>query len=634
MQNEIDSLSIIISADTSKATKNVNALIHRLGALRNTFKSLNTMSGGIKPLVKGLQDIAKIDFSGAEKSLDALARILDKIDKNKIKALAESEKLMGARATAVGLREQIKEPQIDMVKKSFSQQDFGIFKTGENGNVKITKELALAYKDQVIEAQKALDPLVQLNEAMANLGFNVEQIESVGNAFSNLQPRFTTEQIEKLRNTLRSLGLTSKQTEKVLKRSGALQDEEKKGGSKFGNFAKRIGGRLVFSLVRLIVQAVKDLIKQLVQDFAKVDDGFNKIISEAYSNLKFLKNAIKASFAPVVQLLMPIVSMFMKVLGETLNKVAEVSAMIGGQDYYYKAKMSVENYADTLDNASNQLTAGFDKLNVLKGSDDDLSYEKVQIEANNSLKSIVSLFTSLEPIFKIIADSLFVLPLQSVLKVLQLIEAPLTLLTSILETIIDFLMAIVESVFAMLGGDFDKVPEIWEKFANDMKVLWTEGGFVATIKRYIEDIKEKVARIEECVAKPKEWVSSGIANVGGSSTWDKVWKIGLGILTGGVSIPFTGVGFANGGFPEDGLFMANHGELVGKFANGRTAVANNEQITQGIYQAVLQAMKESGGSDREIVIQLDGREIARAVNKENANMGSSFLHGGNINYGR
>ncbi len=40
-----------------------------------------------------------------------------------------------------------------------------------------------------------------------------------------------------------------------------------------------------------------------------------------------------------------------------------------------------------------------------------------------------------------------------------------------------------------------------------------------------------------------------------------------------------------GGFPEDGLFFANHNELVGKFSNGNTAVANNEQILTGIENA-------------------------------------------------
>lgn len=78
--------------------------------------------------------------------------------------------------------------------------------------------------------------------------------------------------------------------------------------------------------------------------------------------------------------------------------------------------------------------------------------------------------------------------------------------------------------------------------------------------------------------------------------------------------------FATGGFPEDGLFMANHGEMVGKFSNGKTAVANNEQITDGIAQAVYSAIisaNSNSGSGQYInnTIQIDGETIARAVTK-------------------
>lgn len=67
-----------------------------------------------------------------------------------------------------------------------------------------------------------------------------------------------------------------------------------------------------------------------------------------------------------------------------------------------------------------------------------------------------------------------------------------------------------------------------------------------------------------------------------------------------ISFKITGKGsnlkisaYATGGFPEDGLFMANSGELVGQFSNGRTAVANNMQIIAGIQQAVTQAFKSA-----------------------------------------
>ena len=52
-----------------------------------------------------------------------------------------------------------------------------------------------------------------------------------------------------------------------------------------------------------------------------------------------------------------------------------------------------------------------------------------------------------------------------------------------------------------------------------------------------------------------------------------------------------GRSYATGGMVEDGLFYANHNELVGKFSNGKTAVANNEQITEGIKRAVIEGMQ-------------------------------------------
>lgn len=90
--------------------------------------------------------------------------------------------------------------------------------------------------------------------------------------------------------------------------------------------------------------------------------------------------------------------------------------------------------------------------------------------------------------------------------------------------------------------------------------------------------------------------------------------------------------FANGGFPEDGLFMANHGELVGKFANGRTAVANNEQITKGIKEAVIEGMSivmasYSGNSEPIIIethVEMDGRAVVKQTDKVERRKGFNF----------
>lgn len=95
--------------------------------------------------------------------------------------------------------------------------------------------------------------------------------------------------------------------------------------------------------------------------------------------------------------------------------------------------------------------------------------------------------------------------------------------------------------------------------------------------------------------------------------------------------------FSTGGFPEDGLFMANHNELVGQFSNGKTAVANNEQIVEGISQGVRQAvtdllepyLAELVNSNREIAdkdstINIDGRELVSATDERRNRNGFSF----------
>lgn len=83
----------------------------------------------------------------------------------------------------------------------------------------------------------------------------------------------------------------------------------------------------------------------------------------------------------------------------------------------------------------------------------------------------------------------------------------------------------------------------------------------------------------------------------------------------------SGGGYASGGFPDTGqLFLARESgpELVGTIG-GRTAVANNDQIVEGIsagvYNAVVSAMSISGNNGTPVNIYLDGNVIARSTTK-------------------
>ena len=57
-------------------------------------------------------------------------------------------------------------------------------------------------------------------------------------------------------------------------------------------------------------------------------------------------------------------------------------------------------------------------------------------------------------------------------------------------------------------------------------------------------------------------------------------------------------------FPEDGWFRASQGEMLGKFDNGKSVVANNNQITDGISAAVQRGNQQMIGYMQEEIVEL------------------------------
>ena len=94
--------------------------------------------------------------------------------------------------------------------------------------------------------------------------------------------------------------------------------------------------------------------------------------------------------------------------------------------------------------------------------------------------------------------------------------------------------------------------------------------------------------------------------------------------------------YRQGGFPkgEDGMFLANHNEMIGKFSNGKNVVANNQQITEGIKQAVMEGMAQvmmnsntSGNSAPiiENVFKCDSETLYRMTQVGKAKHGQRYI---------
>lgn len=169
------------------------------------------------------------------------------------------------------------------------------------------------------------------------------------------------------------------------------------------------------------------------------------------------------------------------------------------------------------------------------------------------------------------------------------------------------------SIKETISTKFQEVKEDFELFKQACSQAWE------TVREKFDNIKKKVGEVVDKVKSffKFEWKFPHI-NLP-HIRYDLISVPVLGTIPNPKTLRIEW--FANGGFPgEDGLFMANHNEMVGKFSNGRTAVANNKQITEGIATAVYNAFTSamgsgSGSEDRTIIINLDGKQIAKTTTK-------------------
>lgn len=146
------------------------------------------------------------------------------------------------------------------------------------------------------------------------------------------------------------------------------------------------------------------------------------------------------------------------------------------------------------------------------------------------------------------------------------------------ETIIAPVSEAFEVVCEKIGGFFTS---LWEGIKVGVATAMNAviGVIESAINWIVDGINEIIKGFNDVVEWGAEVIGEDAVSV------DLVPKVSLGRI----SIP----AYKLGGFPEDGLFYANSSELVGQFSNGRTAVANNEQIVEGIESGVERAVERA-----------------------------------------
>jgi len=176
--------------------------------------------------------------------------------------------------------------------------------------------------------------------------------------------------------------------------------------------------------------------------------------------------------------------------------------------------------------------------------------------------------------------------------------------------------AAVAAVFAIVT-QFDKIKKALADFQDKLsytlgngKLEWLDFAAVAVrvLMAPIDAIITLIGWLKELV----NWIATVIDAFDSSPIGQRINNRAQSIQDDG-SIWLQG--FASGGFPDEGqLFISRERgpEMVGTIG-GRTAVANNDQIVegirQGVYEAVSAAMVNNSGGETQVRVYLDSREI-------------------------
>lgn len=207
----------------------------------------------------------------------------------------------------------------------------------------------------------------------------------------------------------------------------------------------------------------------------------------------------------------------------------------------------------------------------------------------------------------------------------------------VVQSLLDALLAALELIVSPLKKGFTNWMSVWMDNKEDVDSIIDNfiNNITGGISDGIDGIDDNSLR-KKWEKKYKSIFKSDNFDFVIDENWDP--KSGKSPIIS-ITPSWTAPKYATGGFPEDGLFYANHNELVGQFANGKTAVANNAQIVDGIKYGVKQAMMEAmanggfGGGETTIHnhIALDGREVAQNTNKFNSTRGKQIF-GNQTNY--
>ena len=618
--------------------------------------------------------ISKFD-EALEKLIATLERIDDKLTgfKDNFKGIESAigniniptEKLEQSANDVENATEKIKKSVKDLKVVPESNQGSNAF-----DGIEESADKAAVSIDYLMSKQGQLDGL---QNELAQTYTKLLELTQGGQGYENKDVQKLINKIKKLEKDIDKVG---DEGDKAFKK---IDKSTKKAHNSSKNYNKGLRGLLgtakrflvfgtFFTIQRQISQAFQEGTQNLYQYSKAIDGKFAQSMDRLATSFLYLKNAIGAAVAPIINAVTPALESLIDTVAEFGNKLAETFAALTGATTFKKAIKSHKEYAEAVNNTNNAL-AKFDEINNITTSkskekqDFGSMFVETQVStpdwANDIAKGIKNRDWSS-------VGSILSKKLNEQIKKLDEIDIgekigekingaldfangfigtfdfgnfARTLTTQITNFIKTINWGRIGELFSSsIIGAFDFLSEIARWFGSKE----TRQSVFNAIIKFIDNIdwvgvgKSFATFILDTIVAAIKWaldirnwakLIGTVIKAAGKllfGIFDGVLtKVGLGGVAKKLGKSF-GL-YANGGYPASGeIFISRENgipEMVGSIG-GRTAVANNDQIVEaisiGVYNAYMDAMSRSGGNKQPTIVQINGREVFRAVQDESS----------------
>lgn len=151
---------------------------------------------------------------------------------------------------------------------------------------------------------------------------------------------------------LKSTSAQQKATTSGNKLNKSLKSTGKSANSANYGIGRMLGTSILFSFVFQAISGVMNAMKEGFTNLAQYSGSTNNSISMLWSSLERLKNSLATAFAPILNVVAPILSKFIDMLSTAASYVSMFFAFLSGKDTYTRAVAVQKDYAASLEDTA------------------------------------------------------------------------------------------------------------------------------------------------------------------------------------------------------------------------------------------------------------------------------------------